>query len=155
MTAAGQTVAMLERKLFGGTCVTAGCIPTKTSVASAYAADLARRGSDYGVRTGPVIVDMSKVKAGRDGIVFDDRSGQGAFTHPPYNDFAIVAANLLDNDSQATPRLVSDRIATYALYIDPPLGRAGLTVEQVRKSGRPALVGQRPMTKVGPSGGKG
>ncbi len=56
-----------------------------------------------------------------------------------------MAANLLDND----PRRVSDRVPTYALYIDPPLGRAGMTVDQVRKSGRRALVGKRPMTRVG------
>jgi pyruvate/2-oxoglutarate dehydrogenase complex dihydrolipoamide dehydrogenase (E3) component len=73
-----------------------------------------------------------------------DCNGKGAFTHTAYNDFEIVAANLLDND----PRRVSDRLPAYALYIDPPLGRAGLTEEQVRKSGRPALIGTRPMTKV-------
>jgi pyruvate/2-oxoglutarate dehydrogenase complex dihydrolipoamide dehydrogenase (E3) component len=55
-----------------------------------------------------------------------------------------VAANLLDND----PRKVSDRILTYALYIDPPLGRAGMTETEVRKSGKKALIGKRPMTKV-------
>ena len=362
LTAAGQTVAMVERKLFGGTCVNTGCIPTKTLVASAYAAHLARRGADFGVSTGPVGVDMAKVKARKDGIVLDDRNGvedwldgmdgctvfrgharfedrhtlrvgddtlhadriflnvggravvpnipgladvdyltnvsileldtvpehlvvvgggyialefaqmyrrfgahvtvvekgprlasredhdvsdtireilenegidivvaaddiriakrdngfeltprsgaapiagshlllavgrrpntddlgldqagvrtdergcivvddqlrtsvehiwalgdcngKGAFTHTSYNDFEIVAANLLDSD----PRRVSDRIATYALYIDPPLGRAGMTVEQVRASGRPALVGQRPMTRVGRAVEKG
>ena len=362
LTAAGQTVAMVERKLFGGTCVNTGCIPTKTLVASAYAAHVARRGADFGVSTGPVSVDMAKVKARKDGIVLDDRNGvegwldgmdgctvfrgharfedphtlrvgddtlhadriflnvggravvpnipgladvdyltnvsileldtvpehlvvvggsyialefaqmyrrfgahvtvvekgprlasredhdvsdtirdilenegidivvaaddiriakrdngfeltprsgaapivgshlllavgrrpntddlgldqagvrtdesgyivvddqlrtsaehiwalgdcngKGAFTHTSYNDFEIVAANLLDSD----PRRVSDRIATYALYIDPPLGRAGMTVEQVRASGRPALVGQRPMTRVGRAVEKG
>jgi pyruvate/2-oxoglutarate dehydrogenase complex dihydrolipoamide dehydrogenase (E3) component len=362
LTAAGQTVAMVERKLFGGTCVNTGCIPTKTLVASAYAAHLARRGADFGVSTGPVGVDMAKVKARKDGIVLDDRNGverwldgmdgctvfrgharfedshtlrvgddtvhadriflnvgaravvpnipgladvdyltnvsileldtvpehlvvvggsyialefaqmyrrfgarvtvvekgprlasredddvsdtireilenegidivvaaddiriakrdngfeltprsgaapiagshlllavgrrpntddlgldqagvrtdergyivvddqlqtsvehiwalgdcngKGAFTHTSYNDFEIVAANLLDND----PRRVSDRIATYALYIDPPLARAGMTVEQVRASGRPALVGRRPMTRVGRAVEKG
>ncbi len=362
LTEAGHTVAMVERKLIGGTCVNTGCIPTKTLVASAQAAHLARRGADYGVNTGPVSVDMSKVKARKDGIVLDDRkgvedwldgmdgctvfrgharfedphtlrvgddtlqadriflnvggravvpdipglagvdyltnvsileldtvpdhlvvvggsyialefaqmyrrfgaqvtvvekgprltarededvsdtirtilenegvqiildasdiqvakrdngfeltpragaapvagshlllavgrrpntddlglelagvdtddrgyvvvddqlrtsvdhiwamgdcNGKGAFTHTSYNDFEIVAANLLDDD----PRRVSDRITTYALYIDPPLGRAGMTVEQVRKSGRPALVGQRPMTKVGRAVEKG
>jgi pyruvate/2-oxoglutarate dehydrogenase complex dihydrolipoamide dehydrogenase (E3) component len=362
LTAAGQSVAMVERKLIGGTCVNTGCIPTKTLVASAHAAHLARRGADYGVNTGPVSVDMSKVKARKDGIVLDDRAGvenwldgmdgctvfrgharfedphtlrvgddilsadriflnvggravvpdlpgladvdyltnvsileldtvpehlvvvggsyialefaqmyhrfgarvtvvekgprlasrededvsdtirtiltnegidivvdaddiriakrnngfeltpragatpvagshlllavgrrpntddldldragvrtddrgyvevddqlrtsvdhiwamgdcngRGAFTHTSYNDFEIVAANLLDDD----PRRVSDRITTYALYIDPPLGRAGMTAEQVRASGRPALVGQRPMTRVGRAVEKG
>jgi pyruvate/2-oxoglutarate dehydrogenase complex dihydrolipoamide dehydrogenase (E3) component len=80
-----------------------------------------------------------------------DCNGRGAFTHTSYNDYEIVAANLLDND----PRRVSDRVPTYALYIDPPLGRAGMTVDQVRKSGRKALVGKRPMTRVGRAVEKG
>ncbi|OBH53055.1 mercuric reductase [Mycobacterium colombiense] len=356
LTAAGQRVAVVERKLIGGTCVNNGCIPTKTLVASAHAAHLARRGADFGVGTGPVTVDMAKVKARKDEIMLGDRkgvedwlegmdgctvfrghavfqdshtlrvgddvlhadriflnvggravvpdipglsdvdfltnvsileldtvpthlvivgggyialefaqmyrrfgsrvtvvereprlasrededvsatieeilraedidvivgandvriaktgngfeltphagavpvegshlllavgrrpntddlgleaagvqtdargyivvddqlktsvdhiwamgdcNGKGAFTHTSYNDFEIVAANLLDDD----PRRVSDRITTYALYIDPPLGRAGMTVDQVRASGRKALVGKRPMTRVG------
>ena len=80
-----------------------------------------------------------------------DCNGKGAFTHTSYNDFEIVAANLLEND----PRRVSDRIPAYALYIDPPLGRAGMTEAEVRKRGRPALVGKRPMTKVGRAVEKG
>jgi pyruvate/2-oxoglutarate dehydrogenase complex dihydrolipoamide dehydrogenase (E3) component len=73
-----------------------------------------------------------------------DCNGQGAFTHTAYNDFEIVAANLLDND----PRRVSDRILTYAMFMDPPLARVGMTERQVRESGKPALIGTRPMTKV-------
>jgi hypothetical protein len=73
-----------------------------------------------------------------------DCNGKGAFTHTSYNDFEIVAANLLDNEQ----RRVSDRIEAYALYIDPPLGRAGMTEAAVRESGRRALVGMRPMTRV-------
>jgi pyruvate/2-oxoglutarate dehydrogenase complex dihydrolipoamide dehydrogenase (E3) component len=73
-----------------------------------------------------------------------DCNGQGAFTHTAYNDFEIVAANLLDSD----PRRVSDRIEAYALYVDPPLGRAGLTEAAARKAGRKILVGKRPMDKV-------
>ncbi|WP_274627933.1 FAD-containing oxidoreductase [Arvimicrobium flavum] len=80
-----------------------------------------------------------------------DCNGRGAFTHTSYNDFEIVAANLLDND----PRRVSDRIEAYALYIDPPLGRAGMTEAAVRESGRRALVGMRPMTRVGRAVEKG
>jgi pyruvate/2-oxoglutarate dehydrogenase complex dihydrolipoamide dehydrogenase (E3) component len=362
LTDAGQTVAMIERKLVGGTCVNTGCIPTKTLVASAHAAHLARRGAEFGVGTGDVSVDMAKVKARKDKIMLDDRhgveswlrgmkgctflrgharfesphtvsvdgqvleaeriflnvggravapdlpglsdvdymtnvgileldtvpehlviiggsyialefaqmyrrfgarvtviekgprltsrededvsatikqileaegidvvvdataihftkrdngfevvpregadpiagthllvavgrvpntddlgldkarietdargyivvddqlrtnvehiwamgdcNGRGAFTHTSYNDFEIVAANLLDND----PRRVSDRVTTYALYIDPPLGRAGMTVADVRKSGRKALIGKRPMTRVGRAVEKG
>jgi pyruvate/2-oxoglutarate dehydrogenase complex dihydrolipoamide dehydrogenase (E3) component len=362
LTDAGQTVAVIERKLVGGTCVNYGCIPTKTLVASAHAAHLARRGAEYGVGTGEITVDMAKVKARKDKVMLDDRhgleswiegmkgctfirgharfedahtisvdgrvleaekiflnvggravapdmpglsdidylnnvsimeldtlpehlviiggsyialefaqmyrrfgarvtviekgprltsrededvsatikeileaegidvvvdasairftkrsngfevipregaepipgshllvavgrqpntddlgldkagvqtdgrgyivvddqlrtnvehiwamgdcNGKGAFTHTSYNDFEIVAANLLDSD----PRRVSDRVTTYALYIDPPLGRAGMTEEQVRKSGRKALVGKRPMTRVGRAVEKG
>ena len=73
-----------------------------------------------------------------------DCNGRGAFTHTSWNDFQIVAANLLDND----PRRVSDRITAYALYIDPPLGRAGMTEAEVRKSGRPALIATMPMEDV-------
>ena len=362
LTRAGQKVAVIERKLVGGTCVNYGCIPTKTLVASAHAAQTARRGAEYGVGTGEITVDMAKVKTRKDKIVLGDRSGveswlegmdgctfirgharfedahtisvdgrvleadkiflnvggravapdmpglseidymtnvgileldtvpehlviiggsyialefaqmyrrfgarvtviekgprltsrededvsatikeilegegiavvvdanaiqftkrdngfdvlprdgaepitgtdllvavgrqpntddlglgkagvhtddrgyivvddqlrtnvdhiwamgdcngRGAFTHTSYNDFEIVAANLLDG----IPRRVSDRITTYALYIDPPLGRAGMTVDQVRKSGRKALVGKRPMTRVGRAVEKG
>ncbi|MDT5214597.1 MAG: hypothetical protein QOK18_2836 [Mycobacterium sp.] len=362
LTEAGQTVAVIERKLVGGTCVNYGCIPTKTLVASAHAAHVARRGAEFGIGTGDVTVDMAKVKARKDEVMLDDRhgveswlegmagctlirgharfdgphtvrvddqllaadkiflnvggravvpdipglsdvdfltnvgildlatlpehlvivggsyialefaqmyrrfgarvsvvekgprltarededvsaavkeileaegieihlgatamriikrdngfelyprddadpivgsqllvatgrapntddlgldaagvatdrrgfvavddqlrtnvphiwamgdcNGKGAFTHTSYNDFEIVAANLLDDD----PRRVSDRVTTYALYIDPPLGRAGLTVAEVRASGRKALVGKRPMTKVGRAVEKG
>jgi pyruvate/2-oxoglutarate dehydrogenase complex dihydrolipoamide dehydrogenase (E3) component len=73
-----------------------------------------------------------------------DCNGRGAFTHTSYNDFEIVAANLLDNDQ----RRVSDRITAYALYIDPPLGRAGMTEAEVRKSGRPALIATMAMENV-------
>jgi pyruvate/2-oxoglutarate dehydrogenase complex dihydrolipoamide dehydrogenase (E3) component len=73
-----------------------------------------------------------------------DCNGRGAFTHTSYNDFEIVAANLLDNE----PRKVSDRIQVHGLYIDPPLGQVGMTEKQVRERGRPALMGVRPMTKV-------
>jgi len=362
LTEAGQTVAVIERKLVGGTCVNSGCIPTKTLVASAYAAHVARRGAEYGIGTGDISVEMAAVKARKDKIVVGDRegveswiegmdgatlirgharfegphtirvddraleadkiflnvggravapdmpgladidymtnvgileldtvpehlvviggsyialefaqmyrrfgarvtviekgprltsrededvsatikeileaegievivdaddirftkrdngfevtpsqgaepiagthllmavgrqpntddlgleaagvetdrrgyivvddqlrtnvehiwamgdcNGRGAFTHTSYNDFEIVAANLLDDD----PRRVSDRITTYALYIDPPLGRAGMSVDEVRKSGRKALVGKRPMTRVGRAVEKG
>jgi pyruvate/2-oxoglutarate dehydrogenase complex dihydrolipoamide dehydrogenase (E3) component len=73
-----------------------------------------------------------------------DCNGRGAFTHTSWNDFEIVAANLLDDD----PRSVRDRIETYALFIDPPLGRAGLTEAGAKKAGKKILVGKRPMAKV-------
>jgi len=74
-----------------------------------------------------------------------DVNGRGAFTHTSYNDYEIVAANLLDNDR----RRVSDRILAYALFVDPPLGRVGMTEREVRASGRMALVGKMMMTRVG------
>jgi pyruvate/2-oxoglutarate dehydrogenase complex dihydrolipoamide dehydrogenase (E3) component len=80
-----------------------------------------------------------------------DCNGRGAFTHTSYNDYEIVAANLLDND----PRKISDRIIAYALFIDPPLGRAGMTAAQVKAAGRKAWVGTRPMTRVGRAVEKG
>ncbi|WP_233238728.1 FAD-containing oxidoreductase [Bordetella sp. LUAb4] len=80
-----------------------------------------------------------------------DCNGRGAFTHTAYNDFEIVAANLLDGQT----RRVSDRIPVYALYIDPPLGRVGMTEAAVRRGGKPALVGIRPMTRVGRAVEKG
>jgi pyruvate/2-oxoglutarate dehydrogenase complex dihydrolipoamide dehydrogenase (E3) component len=361
---AGMKVAIVERKLFGGTCVNTGCIPTKTLVASAYAAHLARRAAEFGVQTGPVTVDMKRVKARKDeisgksrtgvesllrgtpnvtvyqgsarfesatevsvgaarltanrifinvggratipdlpglgeveyltnssmmsvdflprhlvivggsyiglefgqmyrrfgsevtivemgprligrededvgtavreiveregigiqleakcigvarrgvgvavavscarsvpeiqgshlllavgrrpntddlglenaGVARDrhgyitvddalgsnvpgiwalgDCNGRGAFTHTSYNDYEIAAANILDNDA----RRVSDRITAYNLYIDPPLGRVGMTEAEVRKSGRRALIATRPMTRVGRAVEKG
>jgi len=364
LTAAGQTVAFVERHLFGGTCVNTGCTPTKAMVASAYAAHIARRSADYGLSTGPVTVDMKAVNARRDAIVapsrigvekslrdnpkvtvfvgtasfesptimrvgedlleakqiflnvgaratipdlpgvhdvpfldnasllaldtlpkhlviiggsyigiefgqiyrrfgsevtivekaprlvshededvsaavqsileaegitirtsaecihlaphpegvlvgtncsdepkaipgshvllgvgrtpnthdlgldkagvkLDDKgfitvddqcrtnvpgiyalgdcNGRGAFTHTAYNDYEIVAANLLDND----PRRISDRIPCYAMYLDPPLARIGLTEDQVRATGKPALIGTRPMSRVNRAREKG
>ncbi len=100
-----------------------------------------------GVATDPrgyIVVD-DQLRTSVPGIwALGDCNGKGAFTHTSYNDGEIAAANLLDNDR----RRVSDRITAYALYVDPPLGRAGLTEAEVRKTGRKALIGKRPMTKV-------
>jgi pyruvate/2-oxoglutarate dehydrogenase complex dihydrolipoamide dehydrogenase (E3) component len=73
-----------------------------------------------------------------------DCNGRGAFTHTSWNDFEIVAANLLHNDQ----RRVSDRITAYALYTDPPLGRVGMTEAEVRKTGKPALISTLAMENV-------
>ena len=116
------------------------------------------------VGRGPNTADLGLDKAGvetdgRGYIVVDDQlrtavpgiwaigdaNGRGAFTHTSYNDYEIVAANLFDNN----PRSVADRITAYGLFIDPPLGRAGLTEREVRESGRKALIGKGPMTRVG------
>jgi pyruvate/2-oxoglutarate dehydrogenase complex dihydrolipoamide dehydrogenase (E3) component len=80
-----------------------------------------------------------------------DCNGRGAFTHTAYNDFEIVAANLLDGDK----RQVSDRIPGYALYVDPPLGRVGMTETQARATGRPLLTASLPMARVGRAVEKG
>ena len=74
-----------------------------------------------------------------------DANARGAFTHTSYNDYEILAANLFDND----PRRVSDRITAYGLFIDPPLGRIGLTEREVRASGRKALIGKMAMSRIG------
>ena len=93
---------------------------------------------------GYITVD-DQLRTNVDGIwAMGDCNGRGAFTHTAFNDAEIVAANLLDGD----PRRVTDRIPAYALYIDPPLGRCGLTEAEVRQRGRPVLVGKRPMTKI-------
>src|SRR5262245_51362260 len=76
LTGHGMSVAVVERHLFGGTCVNTGCIPTKAMVASAYAAHLARRAWDYGIAiAGDVAVDMGRVKARKDAIASRSRSG--------------------------------------------------------------------------------
>jgi pyruvate/2-oxoglutarate dehydrogenase complex dihydrolipoamide dehydrogenase (E3) component len=93
---------------------------------------------------GYIVVD-DELRTSAPGIwALGDCNGKGAFTHTAYNDFEIVAANLLDRER----RRVSDRIPAYALFIDPPLGRAGLTEAQARAAGKRLLVGFRPMTKV-------
>ena len=108
--------------------------------------------SDLGLEQAGVITDHrgyitvdDQLQTNVPGIwALGDCNRRGAFTHTAYNDFEIVAANLLDND----PRRVTDRILCYALYTDPPLGRVGLTETDVRKSGKQALIGTRPMTRV-------
>jgi pyruvate/2-oxoglutarate dehydrogenase complex dihydrolipoamide dehydrogenase (E3) component len=93
---------------------------------------------------GYIVVD-DQLRTNVPGIwAIGDCNGKGAFTHTSYNDYEIVAANLLDND----PRKVTDRIPTYGLFIDPPLGRAGMTEAEALATGRKILVGQRAMTRV-------
>ncbi len=107
---------------------------------------------DLGLREAGIAIDGrgyievdDQLHTNVDGVwALGDCNGKGAFTHTSYNDFEIVAANLLDDD----PRRVSDRILAYALYIDPPLARVGLTEAQIRDAGRKALIGRREMTRV-------
>jgi len=80
-----------------------------------------------------------------------DCNGKGGFTHTSYNDFEIVAANLLNHES----RSIADRVRAYNLYIDPPLGRCGMTEREARSSGQRVLMGMRPMTRVGRAVEKG
>ena len=101
-----------------------------------------------GVKTdarGYIVVD-DQCRTNVEGIwAMGDCNGRGAFTHTSYNDYEIVAANVLDNE----PRRISDRIPAYALYIDPPLGRIGLTETEALQQGHDVQVGVRPMTRVG------
>ena len=114
---------------------------------------------DLGLEAAGVLVDDhglipvdDQLRTSVEGIwALGECNGRGAFTHTAYNDFEIVAANLLDGD----PRRVTDRIVTYGLFIDPPLGRAGMTEAEVRRSGRPALVARRPMSQVSRAKEKG
>ncbi|WP_431051702.1 FAD-containing oxidoreductase [Roseateles sp. L2-2] len=130
------------------------------------------RGSHVLIATGrkPNTDDLGLDRAGvrvdeRGNIVVDDQlrssvphiwalgdcNGRGAFTHTSWNDFEVTAANLFDG----ADRGVGDRVVTYALYTDPPLARIGLGEQEVRASGRPALIGTRPMTRVGRAVEKG
>ena len=107
---------------------------------------------DLGLETSGVSVDSrgfiqfdEALRTSVPGIwALGDCNGRGAFTHTSYNDFEIVAANILGGES----RSVADRIPAYAMYIDPPLGRAGLTEADTRRQGIAALVAKRPMTRV-------
>ena len=103
------------------------------------AAGIATDGNGY------IIVD-DELRTNVEGIwALGDCNGRGAFTHTAYNDYEIVAGNLLDGDA----RRLSDRIPAYALFTDPPLGRIGMSESEVLASGRPALIGKLPMTRVG------
>jgi pyruvate/2-oxoglutarate dehydrogenase complex dihydrolipoamide dehydrogenase (E3) component len=107
---------------------------------------------DLGLDAAGIVTDArgyiqvdDQLRANDSGVwAMGDCNGRGAFTHTSWNDFEIVAANLLDHDQ----RRVSDRITAYALYTDPPLGRAGMTEAEVRKTGKPALVSTLAMEKV-------
>jgi pyruvate/2-oxoglutarate dehydrogenase complex dihydrolipoamide dehydrogenase (E3) component len=108
---------------------------------------------DLGLEKAGVAVDSRGYITVDDGLAttaegvwaLGDCNGHGAFTHTAWNDYEIVAANLLDAGS----RKLSDRILGYALYIDPPLGRVGMTQAQAQATGRPLLVASRPMSRVG------
>jgi pyruvate/2-oxoglutarate dehydrogenase complex dihydrolipoamide dehydrogenase (E3) component len=108
---------------------------------------------DLGLETAGIAVDArgyievdEELRTSVEGVwALGDCNGRGGFTHTSYNDFEIAAENLLDGGR----RRVSDRITAYNLYVDPPLGRAGMTEAEARKSGRRVLVGRLPMARVG------
>ncbi len=114
---------------------------------------------DLGLERAGVAVDErgyvrvdAQLRTNVDGIwAMGDCNGRGAFTHTAYNDFEVVAANLLDDE----PRSIDQRIDAYALYIDPPLGRVGMTEAQALKAGHKLRIGKRPMTRVGRAVEKG
>ena len=94
---------------------------------------------------GFIVVD-DELRTNVEGVwAIGDVNGRGAFTHTSYNDYEIVAANLFGHD----PRRVNDRILCYGLFVDPPLGRVGMTEAQARESGREVLIGKMMMTRVG------
>ncbi len=93
---------------------------------------------------GYIKVDDQLRTTAPDVFALGDCNGRGAFTHTSYNDYEIVADNLLKGES----RKVSDRISVHALYIDPPLAGVGMSEGEVRRSGKPALIGKRAMTRV-------
>jgi pyruvate/2-oxoglutarate dehydrogenase complex dihydrolipoamide dehydrogenase (E3) component len=102
-------------------------------------------------KRGTIVVDESLQTTAPGVWALGDCNGRGAFTHTAYNDFEIVAANLLDGEK----RRVSDRITAYALFTDPPLGRVGLSEAEARATGKRLLIGSRPMTQVGRAVEKG
>jgi pyruvate/2-oxoglutarate dehydrogenase complex dihydrolipoamide dehydrogenase (E3) component len=111
---------------------------------------LEKAGVDHDAR-GYIKVD-DQLRTNVPGIwALGDCNGRGGFTHTSYNDFKVVAANLLDHES----RSIADRIRAYNLYIDPPLGRCGMTEREALASGRRVLVGRRPMSQVGRAVEKG
>jgi pyruvate/2-oxoglutarate dehydrogenase complex dihydrolipoamide dehydrogenase (E3) component len=112
---------------------------------------LERTGIAVDDKHGYIVVD-EELRTNVPGIwALGECNGRGAFTHTAYNDFEIVAANLLDGDT----RRVSDRIPCYGLFTDPPLGRAGLTETEARARGRQVRIGKRTMTRVGRAVEKG
>ncbi len=108
---------------------------------------------DLGLQEGEIAADArgyitvdDQCRTSAEGVwCLGDANGRGAFTHTSWNDYEIVAANLFDGDA----RRISDRIPCYALYIDPPLGRAGMNAAEARKSGRKVLAGKMRMARVG------
>jgi pyruvate/2-oxoglutarate dehydrogenase complex dihydrolipoamide dehydrogenase (E3) component len=136
--------------------VTADCAPGSTEIVGSHVLlAVGRRPNtdDLGLDKAGVAIDRrgfitvdDQLATNVPGIwAIGDVNGQGAFTHTSYNDHEILVANMFDNDK----RRVSDRITAYGLFIDPPLGRVGMTDQQALESGRKVLVGKMMMARVG------
>jgi pyruvate/2-oxoglutarate dehydrogenase complex dihydrolipoamide dehydrogenase (E3) component len=149
-----ECIAFAERG--DGVAVTVDCEPAREEVVGSHvllAVGRCPNTDDLGLDTagvetdarGYIVVD-DQLRTNVPGIwAIGEANGRGAFTHTSYNDYEILAANMFDDD----PRRVTDRITAYGLFIDPPLGRVGLTEREVRASGRKALMGKMMMTRVG------
>jgi pyruvate/2-oxoglutarate dehydrogenase complex dihydrolipoamide dehydrogenase (E3) component len=116
LAAAGLHVAIIERKRFGGTCVNTGCVPTKTLVASAKAIHMARRASDYGFRTGPIVVDMKDVKARKDRIVANSNHGVESWLRGMQD--CTVYQGHARFESARTVRVGNDLLEAGKIFID-------------------------------------
>ena len=147
-------IAVAKRE--GRVVVTADCEPGAEEIAGShvlFAVGRRPNTDDLGLDAAGVEMDPrgyitvdDQLRTNVPGIwAIGDVNARGAFTHTSFNDFEIVAANMFDGD----PRRVTDRITTYGLFIDPPLGRVGMTEREVRESGRKALVGKMKMARVG------
>ncbi len=136
--------AAIEATLDGGTMACSHVLVAVGRVPNTGDLGLERAGVETDTR-GYIAVD-DELRTSVPGIwALGDCNGRGAFTHTSYNDFEIVAANLLDGEH----RRLGERVSGYALYIDPPLGRVGIGEAEARKRGQPYLVGKRPMSRVG------
>jgi pyruvate/2-oxoglutarate dehydrogenase complex dihydrolipoamide dehydrogenase (E3) component len=116
LAGAGWKVALVERKLFGGTCVNTGCTPTKAMVASAHAAHLARRGRDFGIEAGPVTVDMRAVKARKDAIVLKSRSGVEKWLRGTANCTVLIGTAVFESPNVL--RVGDDRIEAPHIFLN-------------------------------------
>ena len=149
-----ECISLAKRN--GGVAVTASCGPGPEEIVGSHvllAVGRSPNTDDLGLDAAGVETDSRGFITVDDGLATNvpgiwaigDSNGRGAFTHTSYNDYEILGANMFDND----PRKVSDRITAYGLFIDPPLGRVGMTEREVRESGRPALIGKMMMARIG------